>query len=160
MVRTAVILALLLSLCPPALAASADRLSRAPDATFDLKGHVGDQVRAVTQNWLLRMPGDNPAMLAMFAERDRQPYRDLLPWSGEFAGKYLTGAAQVLRFTGDRDAAKAPRAVRPQALALQADDGYLGPFPKDIRLTGKAPNVSGGGRPGTPGAITTLCSAC
>lgn len=134
----------------PLLAAAAvdpkapDRLTRAPDATFALKGHVADQVKAVTRNWLLRALGDNPAMLAMFADRDRQPYRDLLPWSGEFAGKYLTGATQVLRLTGDTALRDHLRAFVPKLIALQAEDGYLGPFPKDFRLTGKAPNVNGG----------------
>ena len=142
MVRCAVV-AVLLSLCPLA-AASADRLTRAPDATFDIKGHVGEHVRAVTQNWLLRAPDDNPAMLGMFADRDRQSYRDLLPWSGEFAGKYLTGATQVLRLTNDPDLRKHLEQFVPKLIALQADDGYLGPFPKDFRLTGKAPNVGGG----------------
>src|SRR5688500_14637921 len=91
MVRRTV-LVVVLSLAGTCLADKANKLERAADARFELKGHVGEQVRAVTQNWLLRAPADNPAMLAMFADRDRQPYRDLLPWSGEFAGKHLTGA--------------------------------------------------------------------
>src|SRR5436305_3927294 len=138
------VVAVLLCVCAPAFAASADRLSRAPDATFELRGAVGDQIHAVTENWLLRAPDDNPAMLAMFADRDRQPYRDLLPWSGEFAGKYLTGATQVLRLTNDPTLRKHLEQFVPKLVALQADDGYLGPFPKDFRLTGKAPNPSGG----------------
>jgi hypothetical protein len=32
-------------------------------------------------------------MLEMFRARDRPTDRDLLPWSGEFVGKYLTAAA-------------------------------------------------------------------
>ena len=61
----------------------------------------GESLRHVTRQWLLPAPEANPAMLAMFRDRDRRPYRDLLPWSGEFAGKYLTGATAVLRLTGD-----------------------------------------------------------
>jgi DUF1680 family protein len=144
MVRN-VVVALLLAGAAPATAAPADRLGRASEATFEIKGRVGEQVRAVTQNWLLRAPDDNPAMLAMFADRDRQPFRDLLPWSGEFAGKYLTGATQVLRLTNDPALRKYLEQFVPKLIALQGDDGYLGPFPKDVRLTGKAPNVGGGG---------------
>lgn len=120
-----------------------DRFSRAEDVSFRLRGPIGDYVRAVTQSWLLRAPGDNPAMLAMFADRDRQPYRDLLPWSGEFAGKYLTGATQVLRLNNDPALRQHLEQFVLKLIALQADDGYLGPFPKDSRLTGKAPNVGG-----------------
>src|SRR6185369_6512228 len=122
-------------------AADTDSLRRADNARCEVRGRTGELVRAVTQNWLLRAPTDNPAMLAMFANRDRQPYRDMLPWSGEFAGKYLTGATQVLRLTNDPALRKHLEGFVPRLIALQADDGYLGPFPKDSRLTGKAPNV-------------------
>jgi uncharacterized protein len=127
----------------PVFAADGTVSTRASDVQLQLRGHVGQQVRQVTENWLLRAPGDNPAMLAMFADRDGKPYRDLLPWSGEFAGKYLTGATQVLRLTNDPALRKHLDQFVPRLIALQADDGYLGPFPKDSRLTGKAPNVGG-----------------
>jgi DUF1680 family protein len=137
-------LAVLLFAAIPCAAADTDAFRRADDARFELGGHTGELVRAVTQNWLLRAPANNPAMLAMFADRDRQPYRDLLPWSGEFAGKYLTGATQVVRLTNDPALRKHLESFVPRLIALQADDGYLGPFPKDSRLAGKAPNVGGG----------------
>src|SRR5215210_3311102 len=101
--RVAISLAISLVLVSSVSAAARrpDALDRAPGVQLDVGGVVGERLRAVTQNWLLRAPDDNPAMLAMFADRDKQPYRDLLPWSGEFAGKYLTAATQVLRLTGD-----------------------------------------------------------
>src|SRR5262249_35669696 len=74
---------------------------RVPGAHFALEGPVRRYLEEITRHWLLPAPGANPAMLAMFRDRDRLPYRDLLPWSGEFAGKYLTGATGVLRLTGD-----------------------------------------------------------
>ena len=163
MPRPAVVVAVLLSTCPwlfadpdrptlhpdppggaqnrPSLAP--DQHRRAPNATFQLRGPVADHVRDVTRHWLLVAPDNNPAMLAMFAERDKMPYRDLLPWSGEFAGKYLTGASQVLRLTNDPALRKHLESFVPKLIALQADDGYLGPFPAESRLTGKAPNVGG-----------------
>jgi DUF1680 family protein len=119
---------------------SAPTLNSPTDLSLDLHGHVRSYIDAVTDNWLLRAPIDNPAMLEMFRDRDKQPYRDLLPWSGEFAGKYLTAATLVLRVNPDpRLRAHLEKFVN-DLVALQADDGYLGPFPKDSRLTGKAPN--------------------
>ncbi len=116
------------------------RLDVPSNLTFDIRGHTRAYIDAVTQNWLLRASIDNPAMLGMFADRDKQPYRDLLPWSGEFAGKYLTAGTQVLRLTNDpRLRAHLQKFVN-DLVVLQAEDGYLGPFPKDSRLTGKAPN--------------------
>lgn len=124
--------------CEPAMAL---RIGLAPDSV--LRAYM-DRIRV---SWLLPAPGSNPAMLAMFADRDRPPYRNLLPWSGEFAGKYLTGATQVLA-TGRDEALERSLAGFVSALAqLQDADGYLGPFPKEHRLTGNAPNVGdkGGG---------------
>lgn len=52
-------------------------------------------------NRLMVTPDHNPAMLDMFADRDRQPYRSLLPWSGEFAGEYLMASTEIIRLTRD-----------------------------------------------------------
>ena len=73
----------------------------------------------------------------MFADRDKRPPRDLLPWSGEFAGKYLTGAVLTLRLTRDPALKRYVARFVARLVALQADDGYLGPFPLDNRLEGK-----------------------
>ena len=40
--------------------------------SLNLHGHVRNYIDAVTQNWLLRAPIDNPAMLDMFRDRDKQ----------------------------------------------------------------------------------------
>jgi len=110
---------------------------------MSLTGPVGFYLSAVTQNWLLPAPAANPAMLAMFADRDRTPYRNLLPWSGEFAGKFLTGATQILRANGDARLRQHLEHFAKSFLTLQDRDGYLGPFPREHRLTGSAPNVDG-----------------
>lgn len=117
---------------------------RAPETQFELGGVMAQYLRAVTQNWLLVAPDANPGMLEMFRDRDRQPLRAMEPWAGEFAGKYLTGAVQVYRVTHDDALRKyLPDFVR-ELFSLQDDDGYLGPWPRDSRLTGTAPNVGKG----------------
>ena len=133
-------------------------LKRPADLRLDLEGPVRTYLDAITRNWLLPAPRANPAILAMFADRDRAPYRDLLPWSGEFAGKYLTGATQV--YAGHRRpraCSHAPASSSPSSSPLQDTDGYLGPFPKEHRLTGSRPEHRRGrpGPPGTPGGIIT-----
>jgi hypothetical protein len=120
------------------------KLERPADATLEMGGPLRQYLDAITRRWLLRMPEANPALLEMFADRDKEPRRDLLPWSGEFAGKYLTGAVQVLRLTRDPALKDSLGKFVVRLAALQDADGYLGPFPKDSRLTGKAPNVGGG----------------
>ncbi len=106
-------------------------------------GPLREYLDAVTTNWLLPGPKANPAILAMFADRDRPPYRDLLPWSGEFAGKFLTGATQVYQATNDPALKRSLQAYVRSLLPLQAEDGYFGPFSKEHRLTGTAPNIQG-----------------
>ncbi len=112
-------------------------------ARYALEGNIAAYLRAITDQWLLVAPEANPAMLAMFADRDRKPYRNMVPWAGEFAGKYLTSAVQVLRLTGDRRLKKYIGPFVEHLLRLQDEDGYLGPWPKNSRLTGMAPNVNG-----------------
>jgi DUF1680 family protein len=120
---------------------------RVPGARFELAGPVGESLRQIARQWLLPAPGANPAMLAMFRDRERRPYRDLLPWSGEFAGKYLTGATAVLRLTGDPELRRDLERFVRDLVACQDADGYLGPFPRESRLTGHAPNVGAKGGP-------------
>jgi DUF1680 family protein len=113
---------------------------------------VGERLHRVARHWLLDAPEANPAMLAMFRDRDRTPPRDLLPWSGEFAGKHLTGATQVAKILNPSGEDRLNLDARLDAFvaeltALQAEDGYLGPFPRGHRLTGSAPNVGEKGGP-------------
>ena len=117
--------------------------TRATEARYHLQGYVAGYLKGVTDQWLMPSPAANPGMLDMFGDRDRHPRRDLVPWAGEFAGKYLTSAVQVLRLTGDRDLRKHLKGFVRQLIRLQADDGYLGPWPEDNRLTGEAPNCMG-----------------
>ncbi|MBI2939663.1 MAG: glycoside hydrolase family 127 protein [Chloroflexi bacterium] len=111
-------------------------LDRAADARFHFGGVVGERIQANERNWLLVAPDANPAVLEMFRDRDRKPVRDLLRWSGEFAGKYLTSAVQGYRLTGHEDLrAYLDRFVR-DLIDTQTEDGYLGAFPRSYRLTG------------------------
>ena len=108
-----------------------------PSAKFQFGGVVGARVAANIDGWLLRAPEANPGMLEMFRLRDRQPAPALVPWAGEFAGKYLISLVQTLRLTDRADVwDKAGEFVR-ELLATQAEDGYLGPFPKAKRLRGE-----------------------
>ena len=110
-----------------------------PHTRFELRGWLRDYVGRVTEQWLLVAPQANPAMLEMFRDRDVAPWRDLLPWSGEFAGKYLTAGVQVLRLTGDARLRAQLAQFVAELVTCQADDGYLGPWPAAYRLTNRVP---------------------
>ncbi len=103
-----------------------------------LEGFIGDYIRRVSEQWLIPAPDANPGMLEMFADRDRKPYRNLVSWAGEFAGKYLTGAVQVLSISGDPRLRNRLEHFVKDMISLQDDDGYLGPWPKGSHLTNKA----------------------
>ena len=113
------------------------KLNRVAATRFALHGVVGEYLDSVTRNWLLTMPDTNPAVLEMFRDRDKMPHRNLLPWSGEFAGKYLTGGVQALRLNHDPQLKAYLTRFVAKLIGLQAEDGYLGPFPSDNRLEGK-----------------------
>jgi DUF1680 family protein len=119
-------------------------LTRPASARYDLGGATAHYLKAVTEQWLLPTPAANPAILEIFRDRDRQPPRNMVPWAGEFAGKYLTSGVQILRLTRDASLRRRLTAFVVDLVSLQDDDGYLGPWSRDHRLTGKAPNCTGG----------------
>jgi DUF1680 family protein len=106
---------------------------------YQLQGYIRTYLERITDQWLLVAPLANPAMLEMFRDRDAQPLRELVPWAGEFAGKYLTGAVQVLRLTGGRPLKKWLGEFVKMLICLQEEDGYLGPWSQDCRLTNFTP---------------------
>ena len=126
------------------------RCTRIAKTQFEIEGICGEYCENIIDQWLLIAPKANPAMLEMFRDRDAQPYRQMVCWAGEFAGKYLTGAVQVLRTTGDPRLKAWLKQFVERLLGLQADDGYLGPWPKKFRLANYAPKA----RAEDPGVLT------
>ncbi len=109
-------------------------LESLPSAHFQFVGPVGERVQANVDHWLLCAPQSNPGMLEMFRVRDRQPTPQLVPWAGEFIGKYLLSAVAALRMTDDPRLRSQVSNVVASFIATQSADGYLGPFPREIRL--------------------------
>ena len=112
----------------------------AKNVSMHLEGYLDPYLKGIVERWSLIAPQSNPGMLEIFRDRDVKPLRQMVPWAGEFAGKYLTGAVQMLRVTGDKRLRKWLAEFTDRLVSLQAADGYLGPWPKDSRLLGSAPN--------------------
>jgi len=106
-------------------------------ARFHFGGFIGKRITANQERWLLQAPLSNPAMLQMFRDRDRKPRRALVPWAGEFPGKYLISAVQGYRLTRDKRLYCFLEKFVRDLIAVQDADGYLGPHPQTERLTGK-----------------------
>lgn len=105
--------------------------------SYHFGGFIGQRLKANLENWELPAPAANPALIEMFYDRDRKPGRRLLPWSGEFIGKYLCSSILSYRILHDpRQKENIDRLVR-ALLASQGKDGYLGPFDREQRLTGR-----------------------
>lgn len=112
------------------------RMEPVPGARFTFGSFLERRLDANVRGWLIPAPAANPGMLEMFQVRDRQPTPKLVPWAGEFAGKYLISAVQALRMSEDSQLRATTGAVVRGLIAGQAPDGYLGPFPKADRLRG------------------------
>jgi DUF1680 family protein len=110
-----------------------------PGAQFQIDGVLKPRLDGLIEQWLLVVPVANPAILEMFRDRDAPPLREMVPWAGEFAGKYLTAAVQVLRLTGDERLSSWLHEFTACLLRLQDDDGYLGPWPREYRWTNTKP---------------------
>ena len=105
-----------------------------PLARYHVEGPIGQRLQVNTAHWLLRAPEANPGLIQMFYQRDRQPAPNLVPWAGEFIGKYLISAVQALRLAEEPELRARVGDLVQQLIASQAPDGYLGPFPEKIRL--------------------------
>ena len=115
----------------------APALDPAPRLTMKFDGPLGARLRANLENWELRIPDADPALTEMFSDREQSQSRNLLPWSGEFVGKYLNASILSYRILRDpRQKIMIDRVVH-ALLKSQDSDGYLGPFDKQHRLTGR-----------------------
>jgi DUF1680 family protein len=119
-------------------------LDRPARAAFSFGGLIGDRIAANQRNWLLVAPTANPAMLNMFRDRDRDlPDRNLLLWSGEYAGKYLISAVQGFRLTRDQHLLAELREFVTALIRFQVRDGshlrdgYLGPLALGLQMIGR-----------------------
>jgi len=108
-----------------------------PEARFNFGGVIGERVEANVHQWLLCAPQANPGILEMFRVRDRKPVPQLVPWAGEFTGKYLISAVQALRMTDSPALRSYVSNFVAALIATQAEDGYLGPFLRERRLLGE-----------------------
>lgn len=129
------LIGMLICASPSVLAEGALALSPPPVGThFEFGGFFGHRVDVDVQNWLIPAPVANPGMVEMFYMRDRKPVPELVPWAGEFVGKYLISAIQALRMSRSTELRETVKSVIQQTNAAQDADGYLGPFRKEERL--------------------------
>lgn len=105
-------------------------------APIQLNDSVGTLAQRITERWLLGLRQSNPAILDVFHDRDLLPYRDLLPWSGEFAGKYITGAFYIYRLTQHKELYEEIQDFLKELLTCIDTDGYCGVYQKKCRMTG------------------------
>lgn len=105
--------------------------------SFKLGGQTGELLEKISKHWLIGIRESNPAILTMFRDRNIVPYRPFLSWSGEFAGKYLTSAAYVYEAIRDVELYTYATEFADELINYQ-QDGYLGCFPDECRLSGYA----------------------
>jgi hypothetical protein len=103
-------------------------------ARYEFGGVVGERLNVNNSHWMLTVPAANPAITRMFVDRDRTPYRDMVPWAGEFAGKYLIAAVQGLRISRSARLRKVLKSFVADLIAGQGEDGYMGPWPRHVRM--------------------------
>ncbi len=111
-------------------------LDRVPKLKLRLAGLVGERGEKNVLNWLTQAPRNNPGLLDMFVRRDAGGTPDLVPWAGEFVGKYLISGVQAMRMSDDPKLKDTLQQIVDRLVELQAEDGYLGPWPKNERLRG------------------------
>jgi uncharacterized protein len=111
-------------------------LARAADGRFQFGGFVGQRLAANEDEWLLRARAANPAMVEAFTLRDRQPGLHMVPYYGEFVGKFLLSSVLCWRISRSPALRTAIEGLVTDLARVQGPDGYLGPYPAAERLTG------------------------
>lgn len=102
-------------------------------------GKIGKLTDNVINRWLIGIDETNPAILDMFEDAGRKPLRVLMAWSGEFAGKYLTGAALLYSMTRNEKLGKYLKGFVKKLCSLQKSDGYFGTWGNDFRFKSESP---------------------
>ena len=105
-------------------------------AELKIKGITCDLVEKVIDKFLIGLRESNPMLLNMFKDRNKKPYLDLNPWSGEFVGKYLTGSYYAYKLTGNEKLKQYILGVIKELISYQDEDGYLGAYSNDSKMTG------------------------
>ncbi len=111
-------------------------LDRVPKPKLRLAGPLGERIERNVDQWLTQAPKNNPGLLDMFARRDAGGKLDLVPWAGEFVGKFLICGVQAMRMSDDPKLRQTLHNIVDRLAEFQAEDGYLGPWPKNERLRG------------------------
>ncbi len=107
-----------------------------PETKYQLFGFMKDYITTISENWVMVAPDKHPEMLDFLATREQESHPVLLlPWAGEFYGKYLTSAVQIYRLTNVPALKKYLSKFVEKLISLQAEDGYLGVYEKSDRLT-------------------------
>ncbi|MBR4749701.1 MAG: glycoside hydrolase family 127 protein [Abditibacteriota bacterium] len=100
----------------------------------EFRGFFGEQAENLKDNWAATLEKQNPSMLELFRKREECP--EVLPWSGEFPGKFLRSLVYLRRMAGDEELREYIYGFVGRIIDLQADNGYLGVWSKPYQLTG------------------------
>lgn len=110
-------------------------LDRDYRSKYKMEDFIGTQAENIAKNWAMTCESQNPSMMAAFDKRNDKPYQEILPWSGEFPGKFLRGLTQLYRMTGDPQLKTYISGFVGRLVSKQADNGYIGVWDTPFELT-------------------------
>lgn len=105
------------------------------ETSFKLGGFVGKRFEMNEKNWLEKALDNNPSMVDYFDSRDTDPH-PVVPWYGEFPGKYMTACALSYKMSRSASLKQAGDKMIDRLAKAQGDDGYIGPYTKSQRMIG------------------------
>ena len=103
-------------------------------AKFNFNGFIGDRLKTNEEEWLLKALNANPAMIEIFHQRDLRPALNLDDWSGEYLGKFLTGAVLCWKLSHSSSLKDIIVRLIKKLSEIQDNNVYVGPFPKKNRF--------------------------
>ena len=147
------------------------QLFNTAEVSFQLDGYLRKRIDKTIQQYLLVTPESSPAILQLLRDRDRFPPRKpLMPWAGEFAGKYLISVPEgksIIEFPRHRWEAIHDWQVLGELYKITGNIKYRSAMEKIWRcgVEGDRHNTGGitagegfTGSPYNQGAIETCCT--
>ena len=104
---------------------------------FNLEGFIGGRLKANEEEWLLKAIDANPAIINIFHQRDLKPSLNIDVHSGEYPGKFLTGAVLCWNISHSNYLKIVIEKLIKEISIAQDSNGYLGPFSQKQRFFGK-----------------------
>lgn len=112
----------------PVLQTEYEEVSTVYPDTLNITGQTGRLADNLIDAWMADMAEKYPEIMEIYRDREIGVDWKLFPWSGEFAGKYLTSAFYIYKLTRSQELYESCVEFIDELISYQGENGYLSCF--------------------------------